>query len=453
MTLHNLDLALRVDEPSRVRDHIIKLKHYFNKASEMKVELSEKFLKWLILESLPTSFDVVKLTYNALKEEWTLEELMSIVVQHEVSLKKNETHSLTLVTDQIGHKQADFFKFKNWLEKKKKDTGATIHVTNSLQEMTTKGSRQSMKECVYMGDGSKVKGKMTAKTRKKKIDRPLRLRWSFNWEKPIKAVKSDRGEWGCRKEESHIVGYVPSKSVPKTPYKLWSGKKPSLHYFHVWGCKVEGVLDFIVHLIPLGSLSQTGLYTLKMKLMLIPILCLVRYFWRRACYNSFPTSHVPKWMFLLSNNQPLIKEHGDQVEPSIPVDGTEHEYDGYNASDPVSYQKAIHCPQFTSWKEAMDDEMNSMSMKGVGIWSNCHMVRFNTHNCSSTRAPIVKADKFSKAQCPQNDDEREEMRTIPYSSLVDSLMYAQVCTHPDIAFVVSMLGRYLSNPGSTLESC
>ena len=46
-----------------VRDHIIKLKHqYFNKANEMKVELSEKFLKWLMLESLPTSFDAVKLT-------------------------------------------------------------------------------------------------------------------------------------------------------------------------------------------------------------------------------------------------------------------------------------------------------------------------------------------------------------------------------------------------------
>ena len=65
----------------------------------MKVELSEKFLKWLILESLLTSFDAVKFTYNALKEEWTSEELMSIVVQHEVSLKKNETHSIALVTN------------------------------------------------------------------------------------------------------------------------------------------------------------------------------------------------------------------------------------------------------------------------------------------------------------------------------------------------------------------
>ncbi|KAL6322228.1 hypothetical protein AAG906_005181 [Vitis piasezkii] len=40
-----------------------------------------------------------------------------------------------------------------------------------------------------------------------------------------------------------------------------------------------------------------------------------------------------------------------------------------------------------------------------------------------------------------------EMRTIPYSSMVGSLMYAQVCTRLDIAFVVGMLGRYLSNHG------
>ena len=40
------------------------------------------------------------------------------------------------------------------------------------------------------------------------------------------------------------------------------------------------------------------------------------------------------------------------------------------------------------------------------------------------------------------------MRIIPFSSLVGSLMYAQVCKRSDIAFVVAMLGRYLSNHGS-----
>ena len=37
------------------------------------------------------------------------------------------------------------------------DTGATIHVTNSLQEMTNKRRSLENEECVYMGDGSKVK--------------------------------------------------------------------------------------------------------------------------------------------------------------------------------------------------------------------------------------------------------------------------------------------------------
>ncbi|RVW24212.1 hypothetical protein CK203_091367 [Vitis vinifera] len=39
------------------------------------------------------------------------------------------------------------------------------------------------------------------------------------------------------------------------------------------------------------------------------------------------------------------------------------------------------------------------------------------------------------------------MRTIPYSFVVDSLMYAQVCTRLDIAFVVACW-KYLSNLGS-----
>ena len=38
------------------------------------------------------------------------------------------------------------------------------------------------------------------------------------------------------------------------------------------------------------------------------------------------------------------------------------------------------------------------------------------------------------------------MKNIPYASVVGSLMYAQVCTRPDIAFIVGMLGRYQSNP-------
>ena len=69
------------------------------------------------------------------------------------------------------------------------------------------------------------------------------------------------------------------------------------------------------------------------------------------------------------------------------------------------------------------------------------------HSCSSCAAPIQKGDKLSKSQCPQDENERAEMEKVPYVSSVGSLMYAQVCTRPDIAFAVNALGRYLSNPG------
>ncbi|XP_059461806.1 secreted RxLR effector protein 161-like [Corylus avellana] len=39
------------------------------------------------------------------------------------------------------------------------------------------------------------------------------------------------------------------------------------------------------------------------------------------------------------------------------------------------------------------------------------------------------------------------MESIPYAFDVGSLMYAQVCLRPDIAYAVGMLGRYQSNPG------
>jgi len=67
--------------------------------------------------------------------------------------------------------------------------------------------------------------------------------------------------------------------------------------------------------------------------------------------------------------------------------------------------------------------------------------------CSTSPVPIQKGDKFSLMQCPKNDLERKQMENIPYASAVGSLMYAQTCTIPDISFVVSMLGRYQSNPG------
>jgi hypothetical protein len=46
--------------------------------------------------------------------------------------------------------------------------------------------------------------------------------------------------WGeALKTTTYILNQVPSKSVPKTLYELWYGKRPSLLHFHVWSCRAE----------------------------------------------------------------------------------------------------------------------------------------------------------------------------------------------------------------------
>jgi hypothetical protein len=73
--------------------------------------------------------------------------------------------------------------------------------------------------------------------------------------------------------------------------------------------------------------------------------------------------------------------------------------------------------------------------------------KFNMHKCNLTPAPIVKGVKFVKFQCLRNQYETNEMKAVQYASAVGSLMYAQVCTRPDLAFVIRMLGRYQKNLG------
>ena len=49
--------------------------------------------------------------------------------------------------------------------------------------------------------------------------------------------------------------------------------------------------------------------------------------------------------------------------------------------------------------------------------------------------------------CPKRQEDIKYMSKVPYQLAVGSLMYAMVCTRPDIAHVVGVVSRYMSNPG------
>ncbi|KAK1662819.1 hypothetical protein QYE76_050978, partial [Lolium multiflorum] len=61
--------------------------------------------------------------------------------------------------------------------------------------------------------------------------------------------------------------------------------------------------------------------------------------------------------------------------------------------------------------------------------------------------PMLPGKVLSKTQGPATAEERERMSNIPYASAVGSIMYAMLCTRPDIAHAVSLTSRYQSDPG------
>nr|KYP53356.1 Retrovirus-related Pol polyprotein from transposon TNT 1-94 [Cajanus cajan] len=73
--------------------------------------------------------------------------------------------------------------------------------------------------------------------------------------------------------------------------------------------------------------------------------------------------------------------------------------------------------------------------------------RFNMNNCKPVSTPLAAHFKLSSDLCPQTKEEMERMSHVPYASAVGSLMYAMVCTRPDLAYAVSMVSRYMHNPG------
>jgi len=75
--------------------------------------------------------------------------------------------------------------------------------------------------------------------------------------------------------------------------------------------------------------------------------------------------------------------------------------------------------------------------------------RFRMHHFKPIDTPVEKGLTLSLDQCPKTDQEKEKMKYVSYASAVGSLIYAMLCTRPDICFAVGLVSSYRSNPGPT----
>ena len=68
--------------------------------------------------------------------------------------------------------------------------------------------------------------------------------------------------------------------------------------------------------------------------------------------------------------------------------------------------------------------------------------KFKMDNSKRGLLPVIKGVKLSVTQCPATAKEREEMSSKPYASAIGSIMYAMLCTRPDLELAISLTNRY-----------
>jgi hypothetical protein len=93
------------------------------------------------------------------------------------------------------------------------------------------------------------------------------------------------------------------------------------------------------------------------------------------------------------------------------------------------------------------DSKNHKLALSQGEYIEKVLERFGMKNEKLVSTPLAIHFNLTKEMCPKTWEEIEYMSRVPYSSVVDSLMYVMVFTRPDIAHAEGVVRRYMNNLG------
>ncbi|GKD78912.1 putative zinc finger, CCHC-type containing protein [Tanacetum coccineum] len=108
----------------------------------------------------------------------------------------------------------------------------------------------------------------------------------------------------------HILNRVPTKYVPKTPYEIWTGRKPSLQYLRVWGCPAEANTKIVEtrHAQFLETVNNSGSGSFR-RIQL------------QEAHDETPIIHVPipiSTPLDTSNDHLITQDHPNNIEKNKP---------------------------------------------------------------------------------------------------------------------------------------
>ena len=88
------------------------------------------------------------------------------------------------------------------------------------------------------------------------------------------------------------------------------------------------------------------------------------------------------------------------------------------------------------------DLKNKVLALSQALYIDKILARFNMENSNNGTLPFRHGVHLSKEQSPKTLEQKERMSRIPFASTVGSLMYAMLCTRPDICYAVGIVSRY-----------
>ena len=194
----------------QMREYIMEMSHIRSRLKVLNLELPEESIVYMALNSLPPHFNQFKVSYNCQKDSWSLNELISHCVQEEEGLsqdhceqahltissterpkgkrkrkvkqeaggppkKKQQNETRCFFCKKVGHLKKDCAKRVEWFKKKGTflslvcseinlasvprytwwvDSGATTHVSVSLQGCLSHRKPNEDEQFIYQGDGN-----------------------------------------------------------------------------------------------------------------------------------------------------------------------------------------------------------------------------------------------------------------------------------------------------------
>ncbi|VFQ67784.1 unnamed protein product [Cuscuta campestris] len=314
-----------------------------------------------------------------------------------------------------------------------------LKMLQTAEENLTKGKGAS----VLMVQGGKGKPKKGIKIKARTVEKPKSKSTSYSTQKPIGGVAKGKchycgkaGHWrrncktylATKKKEGTTIsseGLKQSRRLARGEIKLRVGNGACVVALEIGTYSLVLPSGLIKNVFYANANMTNGLYVLDLDMPVYNI---------SAKRNKPNGLNQTLWHCRLGhiNEKRISKLHRSGMLESFDLES-------YDTCESCLLGNDI--PTLTTVKTWLS---KSFSMKDLGDASYALGIRIYRD-----RSRKLLGTSLSKTQGAFTPEEVERMRNVPYASAIGSIMYAMVCTRPNVSFALSVTSRYQSNPGES----